>query len=128
VNTSSQIYFVHLQLRARRPLATRSHREEVAVPYNLLIVSALALREPVVKPQAVGGDRQIVVHGLNRQNTAAPAEFPYVFDNEHSRGAAPNAIHHDVAEMLCSEGVVISAGLLQRHFSIQDRYSDGRSR
>jgi hypothetical protein len=86
------------------------------------------VNEVVVEPQAVGGDRQIVVHGLNRQNTAAPAEFPYVFDNEHSRGAAPNAIHHDVAEMLCSEGVVISAGLLQRHFSIQDRYSDGRSR
>ena len=64
VNTSSQIYFVHLQLRARRPLATRSHREEVAVPYNLLIIPARALCKPVVKPQAVGGDRQIVVHGL----------------------------------------------------------------
>jgi hypothetical protein len=35
VNTSSQIYFVHLQLRARRPFATRSDREEVAVPYNI---------------------------------------------------------------------------------------------
>lgn len=35
VNTSSQIYFVHLQLRAGRPSATRSDREEVAVPHNI---------------------------------------------------------------------------------------------
>src|SRR5215510_14878731 len=39
VNTFSQTYFVHPQLGARRSLATRSDREQVAGPYSIGIQS-----------------------------------------------------------------------------------------